>query len=92
MPTVPIVGYLARCLSAFYALFGGLCLVVASDLNRYVRLVQFIGVAFVLMGIAFTGIDLACGMPWWWTLLEGPPITAFAMLLGGLYWHWLKSK
>src|SRR5260370_29533176 len=34
MPTGPIVEYLARSLSAFYALVGALCLVMASDLDR----------------------------------------------------------
>ena len=44
MPTAPIVAYLARSVSAFYALFGALCLVVASDLDRYRPLVRFLGV------------------------------------------------
>src|SRR5271155_3846213 len=44
MPTGPIVAYLARSLSAFYALVGALCLVMASDLDRYRPLVRFFGV------------------------------------------------
>src|SRR5215471_8299191 len=35
MPTGAVVEYLARSVSAFYALFGALFLVVASDLERY---------------------------------------------------------
>ena len=35
MPTDPVVEYLARDLSAFYALVGALLLVMASDLERY---------------------------------------------------------
>ena len=77
MPTAPVVEYLARSLSAFYAFFGGLCLVVAADLERYRPLIRFLGVAFVLFGIVFTGVDLSAGMPWWWTAIEGPPGSAF---------------
>jgi hypothetical protein len=73
MPTGPVVEYLARSVSLFYALFGALCLVLASDLERYRRLVRLLAVAFVLMSLVFTGIDLAAGMPWWWTAGEGPP-------------------
>ena len=73
MPTGPVVEYLARSVSMFYALFGALCLVLASDLKRYRPLVRLLGVALAFMGVVYTGVDLAAGMPWWWTALEGPP-------------------
>ncbi len=75
MPAAPVEEYLARSVSAFYALVGALCLVLASDLGRYRPLVQFLGVAFALMGLVFLWVDLAAGMPWWWTASEGPPET-----------------
>ena len=37
MPRGNVVEYLARSLSAFYALFGFLCLVLATDIERYRR-------------------------------------------------------
>ena len=83
-PTGPVVEYLARSLSAFYALVGALCLVMASDLDRYSPLVRFFGVCLALLGIVLTGVDLAAGMPWWWTALEGPgsvPIGALVYFL-----------
>ena len=43
MPTGPVVEYLARSLSAFYAIMGALCLVLATDLERYRPLVRFLG-------------------------------------------------
>jgi hypothetical protein len=73
MPTAPLVEYLARSLSAIYALLGALCLVMASDLERYRPLMRFFGVALALISIVFTGVDLVAGMPWWWTAFEGPP-------------------
>jgi hypothetical protein len=72
MPTAPIVEYLARSLSAFYALVGALCLMVAADLERYQPLVRFLGLAIVLMSVVVLGVDLAVGMPWWWSASEGP--------------------
>src|SRR5262245_25198253 len=81
MPTAPVVEYLARSLSAFYALVGALCLVVASDLERYRFLVRFLGAAFALMSVVFLGVDLAAGMPWWWSASEGPGGVVFGGLL-----------
>src|SRR6516225_2408943 len=51
MPTGPVVEYLARSLSAFYAIMGALCLVLTTDLERYRPLVRFLGVAFALMSL-----------------------------------------
>jgi hypothetical protein len=81
MPTGPVVEYLARSVSAFYALLGALFLVMASDLERYRPQVRFFGVAFALLGIVFTGVDLLAGMPWWWTAFEGPSGLPFGALL-----------
>jgi hypothetical protein len=81
MPTAPVVEYLARSLSAFYAVMGALCLVVAADLERYRPLVRFLGLAFALMGVVFLGVDLAAGMPWWWSASEGPGGVGFGALL-----------
>jgi hypothetical protein len=81
MPTVPVVEYLARSVSAIGALLGALCLVMASDLERYRPLVRFFGVALALLGIVFTGVDLVAGMPWWWTAFEGPPGVPVGALL-----------
>jgi hypothetical protein len=83
MPAGPVVEYLARTLSAFYAFTGAVCLVVASDLGRYRPLARFLGVAFALMGVAFFAVDLWAGLPWWWTAFEGPPTVAVGALL---YW------
>jgi hypothetical protein len=84
MPAGPIVEYLARSLSAFYALVGALCLAMASNLDRYRPLMQFFGVCVALMGIVFTVVDLAAGMPWWWTAFEGPPALPFGALVYSL--------
>ena len=81
MPTGPVVEYLARSLSAFYAIMGALCLVVAADLERYRQLVRFVGVAVALMSLVLLGVDVAAGMPWWWSASEGPGGVVFGALL-----------
>ena len=81
MPTGPVVEYLAGSVSAFYAVMGALCLVMASDPERYPPLVRFLGVAFALMSVVLLGVDLAAGMPWWWTASEGPGGVVFGALL-----------
>ena len=80
MPTGPVVEYLARSLSAFYAVMGALCLVLTSDLERYRPLVRFLGPAFALMSLVLLGVDLAAGMPWW-SASEGPGGVVFGALL-----------
>jgi len=81
MPDGPVVEYLARSVSAFYALFGALFLLVASDLERYRPVVRFLGVALALVGLVLLGVDLAAGMPWWWSALEGPLWVVLGALL-----------
>ncbi len=83
LPLTPLVEYLARTASAFYAFFGALCLLAAADLERYRPLVRFLGIALVVMGIVFLGVDLSAGMPWWWAVCEGLPVlfgAAFVIL------------
>src|ERR1700739_2809437 len=63
MPTGPVVEYLAPSPSLMAALLGALCLVLASDLERYRPLVRFLGAAFALMSPVALGVDLVAGMP-----------------------------
>jgi hypothetical protein len=71
LPLAPIVENLARSVSAFYALFGGLCLVLATDPQRYRPAVRYLGVAGILFAIVLTGADLSAGMPFWWVASDG---------------------
>ena len=81
MPAAPVVEYLARSVSAFYAVTGALCLVLTTDLDRYRPLVRSLGVAFALLGLVFLFIDLAAGMPWWWIAAEGPATVVVSAVL-----------
>jgi hypothetical protein len=66
---------------AFYAIFGGVCLVLASDIERYRPLIKFLGATLVLFGVTLIGIDLAAGMPLWWTASEGLSTIVFGVLM-----------
>lgn len=81
LPREPIVGYLARSTSAFYAMYGGLAWIVAADLKRYRPVVNYLGIATIVLGIALVGIDFAEGMPWWWSGGEGPLDLAFGVAI-----------
>ena len=51
LPTAPVVGYLARSTSAFYAVTGGLFLVVSNDLVRHRAVLLYLGRVMGLFGI-----------------------------------------
>jgi hypothetical protein len=38
-------------------------------------------VAFALMSLVLLGVDVAAGMPWWWSASEGPGGVVFGALL-----------
>jgi len=72
LPGGATVEYLARSLSAFYGFFSVVCLLLAIDVAYYRRLIFFGGLLIAALGIALAGIDLTAGLPWWWTIAEGP--------------------
>jgi hypothetical protein len=81
LPSEPIVGYLARSTSAFYALLGGLFWVVSFDLHRHKLVLCYLGVVIVIFGAALFIIDLLEGMPILWSLTEGPFNLIFGIVI-----------
>ena len=81
LPDGPIVGYLARSLSAFYALSGGLFWVVSFDLSRYRQVLIYLGCAVTFLGVALLIIDWSVGMPLFWKLWEGPFVIVFGLVI-----------
>jgi hypothetical protein len=73
LPNAPIVDYLARSLSAFYAMFGAVFVFVSLDLDRYRPLIRLLAWLLCGFSVVLLGVDIAAGMPWWWTVSEGPP-------------------
>jgi hypothetical protein len=89
LPDQPIVGYLARSLSAFYALFGGLLWSLSFDLSRHRPTLCFLGIAIVGFGAMLVGIDWVEGLPFYWRAGEGP----WVMIIGAaIAWPAFRIK
>ena len=71
MPVGPIVDYLARSLSAFYAMLGGLLWLISCDVRRHSGTIVFVAGVGVVFGVAMVVIDILAGMPTYWTVWEG---------------------
>ena len=80
-PDTPLTQYLARSLSAIYAMLGVLILCLAFNVRRHLDLIVVVGWLTIALGLLLTGIDFAIGMPALWSWSEGPP----TVLLGGLF-------
>ena len=86
-PEAPIVGYLARSASALYALHGLLIVYMSFDVRRYWSLIRFLASITVTHGLVMFMIDVAVGMPSWWTIVEGPAFAATGLIvLVAQYW------
>jgi hypothetical protein len=83
LPDQPIVGYLARSLSAFYALFGAFMWYLSFDLHRHRPTLCFLGVTTVVFGLILLGIDWFEGLPLFWRLWEGPMV---CLIGAGIAW------
>ncbi|MBC8351845.1 MAG: hypothetical protein H8E66_07640 [Planctomycetes bacterium] len=86
-PDAPIASYLARSASALYALHGLMVVYMSFDVRRYWPLIRFLARIAIVHGIVMLGIDLAVGMPTWWTALEGPAFALTGLIvLVAQYW------
>ena len=81
LPTGPIIGYLTRSLSLFYAYHGALLIYVSLDIGRYQPFVKFLAVLSILFGIAMFILDFAVGMPLRWIWCEGPLIVLLGIVI-----------
>ena len=93
MPNTPVVWYLARSTSAFYAIVGGLFLLVSRDLKRHRPILMYLGWSVTFFGAVLLIIDVSEGMPSSWTLSEGPfsvalGLAMFAFFLRPRRWSW----
>lgn len=77
----PMIEYLARSLSAFYAISGGLFLITALDVRKSRQVLMYLGVVISILGILFILIGYMADLPWWWIYLEGPPTILFGLSL-----------
>ena len=78
MPDSPVVWYLARSTSYFYALLGGLFWFASLDVRAHRGLLVYLGSALVVFGVALLATDWLEGLPLFWRVWEGP----FVVVLG----------
>jgi len=81
-----IVDYLARSLSAFYAIMGILYLVLARDIRAHASVITFMAWASICFGVGCIFIGLQLGFPAWWTWGEGPFIILYGAAILWLQW------
>ena len=81
LPDGPVVEYLARSTSAFYALVGALLWIVSLDLPRYRPLVRILGYGFIALAALLLWTDVKAGLPWFWQAGEGPLDALFGVVL-----------
>lgn len=81
LPAGRIVEYLARHLSALYAVHGVMVLAVSFDLPRYRPLARLLGWCHVGLGLALGWADWSAGFPWAWALGEGTLVSACGGLI-----------
>ena len=90
LPQGPIVEYLTRSVSALYAAFGSLTLVIAWDLRRFGPVVTWWGVMALVFGGILFWVDTIAPMPEHWKWGEGPYLLLTGVVV--LVLQWLSSK
>ena len=70
MPDGPVFIYLARSLSGFYAILGGLLLTISFDVRRNAAVIRYLGGVCIVAAVLVTALDAMLGLPWWWTAFE----------------------
>lgn len=81
MPDAPVVWYLARSTSAFYALLGGLFWLLSFDPPRHRSVLLYLGSALAAFGVALATFDWAEGLPLLWRVWEGPFVIALGLTI-----------
>ena len=81
LPDGPIVDYLARSTSMFYAILGIVLWLLSRDVRRFSGTVAAVGVGMMAGGAVLLTIDLRSGLPFWWTAAEGPFVVGIGVVM-----------
>lgn len=80
-PGGPVLEYLARTLSLFYVIQGGLMWLVASDVRRFMPVLDYIIWTGIASALAIGAICYRAGMPAAWGLGDGLSLLAMCLIL-----------
>ena len=80
-PASPLVDYLTRSISALYAIYGGLLVLLARDLRRFAPVIVYLAVTGLAFGVIMLGVDFAAGMPRYWSVSEGPLVLVLSLVI-----------
>jgi hypothetical protein len=68
LPDKPIVEYLARATSALCGFYGGLLLLLASDVRRYAAVIRYQAIALIAIATVAVFFNFKAGLPLWWVI------------------------
>lgn len=68
LPDQPVVEYLARTTSALFAIYGGLLLILATDVQRYGRVITYQAAVTLVAATVGAVFGWRAGMPAWWMI------------------------
>jgi len=77
LPDLPVVEYLSRSLSLFYAWLGVIPLYASLNIERHIGLIRLFAASGLVIGLLQTLIDFAAPLPVWWTVAEGGFLFAY---------------
>ena len=80
-PDGPIVDYLARSTSMFYAILGVVLWLLSRDVRRFGGSITAVGAVTIAGGAVLLTIDLRSGLPQWWIAVEGPFVIGIGALM-----------
>jgi hypothetical protein len=84
LPDGPIVEYLARSLSLFYAVLGLLLWYLGGHVDRQEKMIGWVGFGMIAGGAILLTIDSRSGLPTWWMTMEGPFVALIGLVILGL--------
>jgi hypothetical protein len=79
-----LIMFMIRQASYTYGMHGISLVVIASDVDRFRKLVILNGIAYLVAGPLYFWIDYSTGMPWFWTLIDSLGSAFFGAALLGL--------
>lgn len=80
-PHETIAFYLTRSASLMYAAHGILLMYLSFDVERWLQVIRVLAVISILHGLLIIYVDITTNMPLWWTLVEGPLLISWGILV-----------